>query len=288
MKPPPFQYYAPANLPEVLELLEIYGEDARILAGGQSLVPDMNFRKVCPAVLIDINGLQELKNIESELECLIIGAGIRQAELGQSAELKEIFPIISHLLEYIGYAQTRNCGTLGGSLAYGDPAGELPAMALALDAEFELSSSAGVRWVSAKSFYTGPFETVLESNEMLTRIRIPRQSQKAHWAFAEQPVKTLGKAIMGIMIGVSLNIKYEVAGAHITTWGASDRPMRLYKVEKALLGQKISDISFEAAIQAVLAEINPPNDLHASSALRNHLAKVQFKRSLQKIVGSIF
>ena len=283
MKPPPFQYYAPASVEIALKLLHEHGANAHILAGGQSLVPDMNFRKIAPQVLIDINGIAELQAIEPATDWLVLGAGVRQSALADCDPLTALCPIIPQVLEYVGYEQTRNRGTLGGSLAYGDPAGELPAMALALDAEFELSAHNRSRWVRAETFYTGAFSTILEPDEMLTRIRIPIPSAQRYWAFAEQPVKTYGKAIVGLALSVALTPKNLVEAIRIAAWGLSDRPIRLYDVETVLSGRSLDKSSLDKATQSMQKTIHPPSDIHASSALRSHIAKA----FLSKVIAEV-
>ena len=285
MKPAPFQYYAPTQLGDVLHLLKKYGAEARILAGGQSLVPDMNFRKISPSALIDINAIRKLQCIESDDDWLILGAGVRQSELAGCAALTDICPIMPKVVEFIGYEQTRNRGTLGGSLAYADPAGELPAMALALEAEFELSASDRSRWVSAESFYVGPFKTIVEPDEMLTRMRIPKPEQQLKWGFAEQPVKTFGKAIIGVATSLSLNDEYRIDRARVVAWGAADKPVRLLSIEECLNSQVLNERCIEAACELIHNTIHPPSDLHASSTLRSHLAQVLLRRSLMDLLS---
>lgn len=280
MKPPPFRYHRPADLSEALYYLNKYGPKARILAGGQSLVPEMNFRKVCPDVLIDINAIKSLKNIEVGARGWIFGAGLTQSALAHSEAMHEACPIMKNVLNYVGYEQTRNRGTFGGSLAYGDPAGELPAMAIALNAEFELKAHDRSRWVPAESFYTGPFSTVVKSDEMLTRIRIPLRKEPVFWAFAEQPVKTFGKAIAGVAVCLALDSGYKISAARIVAWGVGDRPLRLKGVEDVLTENILTDATVASAVSKVRDEIDPPADVHASSQFRTHLAETLLRRSL--------
>ncbi|MGB0372624.1 MAG: FAD binding domain-containing protein [Opitutales bacterium] len=283
MKPPPFQYCRPADLSEALLCLNKYGSQARILAGGQSLVPEMNFRKTCPQVLIDINAVESLKSVERDDDFLILGAGLTQSELARCKPMLEVCPIMKDVLDYVGYEQTRNRGTFGGSLAYGDPAGELPAMAMALDAEFELKAHDRSRWVRAEAFYIGPFSTVIEPDEMLARIRIPLRRDAVLWAFAEQPVKTFGKAIAGVVTALALDSGYTVSSARIVAWGVGDRPLRLNGVEAELDGSCLDDSVICAAVSKLQNELDPPGDIHASPALRKYLAGNLLRRSLQNL-----
>src|SRR5581483_3626621 len=173
MKPPPFEYDAPTTLGEALDLLAEYGDDAKVLAGGQSLVPLLNFRLARPDRLVDLNGVAELAGLREESGELVIGSMTRTAELERSPAVAARFPLLREAVRFVGHFQIRNRGTVGGSVAHADPAAELPAVLLALGARFLAASKAGVRAVAADDFFHGHFTTALRADEVLTEIRVP-------------------------------------------------------------------------------------------------------------------
>ena len=186
MKPAPFEYQAPASLEAALDALARHGGDAKLLAGGQSLIPVMNFRLAEPALLIDINKLAELDFIRRDEEGhLRIGAMVRQRRLERDPLVAEMAPLLHEAVPFIAHPQIRNRGTFGGSLAHADPAAELPALAVALGARFRLQRAGGDRWVAAEDFFAGLFATALEPDEMLVEAAIPPSPARTGWAFLE-------------------------------------------------------------------------------------------------------
>ena len=185
MKPAPFEYHAPGSVDEVLALLAEHGDEAKVLAGGQSLVPTMNFRLAQPEVLIDLNRVAELDHLRVEGSELRIGAMTRQRTVERSALVAERAPLLTETLPWIAHPQIRNRGTFGGALAHADPAAELPAVTLALGARFRARRRGAERWIAAGGFFTGLFETALGPDELLVEVALPELGPRTGWAFRE-------------------------------------------------------------------------------------------------------
>ena len=204
MKPAPFDYHAPGSLAEALELLSRYGDDAKVLAGGQSLVPAMNFRLAQPSVLVDCNRLGELAYIRPSAEGLGIGAMTRQRAVEKSAEVRGQAPLVAQTMPWIAHPQIRNRGTFGGSLAHADPAAELPAVMLALDARLKTASTRGERSHQAGEFFQGLFETALEPDELLCEVVVPAPQPGGGFAFAEMSRRHGDFALVGVAVALRL------------------------------------------------------------------------------------
>ncbi|MFQ5751025.1 MAG: FAD binding domain-containing protein, partial [bacterium] len=206
MKPAPFKYLVPKTVAETLSHLAKYGDEAKVLAGGQSLVPTMNFRLAQPAVLIDLNGVSELFYIrDNNSKGLKIGAMTRQRELERNAEILKQAPLIPQTMPFISHPQIRNRGTIGGSLAHADPSAELPAVMVALEARFCLRSQTGDRWLPANDFFVDLFTTALEPDELLVEIEIPSISPRTHYAFREVARRKGDFALVGVAVVVKLH-----------------------------------------------------------------------------------
>lgn len=223
MKPPPFEYHCPSNLGEALELLAEHGSDARVLAGGQSLIPLLNQRAVSPAVLVDVNKIDELSGLELMGDRLRIGAMTRQSDLEEDPIIIEHFPEIGELLPKLGFPATRHRGTVGGSLAWADPTAELPALALALDGFVELQSAGeGTRTLSVENFLSGPYKTVAARDELLTAIELPLRRKIPAYFLREVNLRATGRAVAGIIAHAREN---ELP--LVTLFGWADRARRL-------------------------------------------------------------
>ncbi len=282
MKPAPFKFFAPASIDEALDHLENYGYDAKILAGGQSLIPTMNFRLEQPAVLIDLNKVEDLFFIEqSEADAIRIGAMTRQRQVEKSELIKANVPLVHEAMPFIAHPQIRNRGTVGGSIAHADPSGELPALALALEAKFKLVKKSGERWVVAKDFFVGLFSTDLQPEEILAEISIPVLPKRSGCAFQEISRRHGDYAMVGVAAVVTLDEQKKCTNAAITLLSVGDAPVQAHKAEQLLIGETASEKVIEAAAEMVSsADIDPPNDIHASAKFRRHLAKVLTKRVL--------
>ncbi|MFQ5633529.1 MAG: FAD binding domain-containing protein [bacterium] len=282
MKPPAFKYFAPKSLDDALEQLAEYGDEAKVLAGGQSFVPIMNFRLAQPAVLIDLNGIPELFYIRSDKKNgLRIGAMTRQREVERSELIKKQAPLIHETMPFISHPQIRNRGTVGGSIAHADPAAELPAVMLALDASYRVKNKNGERVVSAREFHQGLFTTALEPDEILTQISIPPLPPRTGCAFQEVARRHGDFALVGVAAIVSLDKKNICQKAELVFLSVGDGPVEAQEAAKILSGQTLSEgVILAAAETAASKDIFPVSDIHASESFRRHLAKVLAERAL--------
>jgi CO/xanthine dehydrogenase FAD-binding subunit len=286
MKPAPFSYHAPASLEEALALLSNYGYDAKILAGGQSLIPAMNFRLAQPGVLIDLNRIHALSFIKvDEKKNLRLGAMTRQREIETHSLIKDCSPLLRETMPHIAHVQIRNRGTIGGSLAHADPAAELPAVMLALEAEFCLQSQNGTRWVSAKDFFVGMFATALAPEELLVEIKIPALHAHSGWAFEEVARRHGDYALVGVAAVVLLDQNGVCQEARIALLSVGDAPVRATQAGQFLHDRKLTKQTLaDAAEIAANQDIDPGNDIHASAEFRRHLARVLTERALRRAV----
>ena len=284
MKPAAFDYYAPQTLDEALDLMARYGDEAKVLAGGQSLVPAMNFRLAQPAVLVDLNRIEGLSTIRADDEGLRIGAMARQRAVERSPQVAEHAPLVTEALPSVAHPQIRNRATFGGSIAHADPAAELPAVARTLGARLRLSSVRGERWVEADDFFTGLFETALEVDEILTEVLVPRRPAREGWAFEEVARRHGDYAMVGVAVVVSLGPDGRLTRPAIGLLSVGDGPVRAASAEQVLEDLPATAESFDAAAEAVASALDPPSDLHASSDYRRHLARVLTRRLLGRAV----
>jgi len=281
MKPPPFGYSAPTTLDEALALLEEHGEDARPLAGGQSLVPLMSLRLARPSHLVDLAGISELGSIVVDDDYLVIGAMVREGAAERHDDVHRFAPLLTQALPLIGHPAIRSRGTIGGSLAHADPAAELPAVALLLDAELVAQSRAqGRRTIKAADFFAGYFTTALEPGEILTAVRIGRPGPGTGSAFEEVARRHGDFAMVGAAAIVRLE-GGKIASARIALTGVSDVPVRATEAETSLGGAEPTEEAFATAAQEAAGALSPPADLHGSSAYRRHLAAVLIRRTLK-------
>ena len=281
MKPAPFRYARAGTLAEAIALLAAAPGEHKVLAGGQSLVPMLNMRLVRPAVLVDVNGLRELTGITPGPEGgLRLGALTRHAELAASPAVLEHAPLLVEAARHVGHAAIRNQGTLGGSLAHADPAAELPAALLALDARVRISGPRGAREVAAEAFFRGLLTTALEADEILTAIEVP--AQPPGWGFAEIARRPGDFALAGVaaVVRVAPDAPAHVEHARLVGFGVADRPLRLAGAERHLTGRPLdADIAARAGAAAG-PDCDPPSDVHGSADYRRHLATVLIERAL--------
>jgi CO/xanthine dehydrogenase FAD-binding subunit len=282
MKPASFEYHRPKTLAEALGLLERSGEDGRILAGGQSLVPMMALRLARPKILIDINGLAELDYVRERNGRLAVGALTRQRALERSGAMAERCPLLWEAMPLVGHIQTRNRGTIGGSLAHGDPAAELPAIALALDAEMAVTSAAGERILSAQDFFVSAYSTALQSNEMLAEIRLPPWPRGAGWAVLEVSPHHGSFAIAGTAVRLEIDPSRRGKNVRIALFGVDHVPRRSERAEKRLNGETINDGAVADAARQAMEEVEPYEDVQASAAYRRHVGAVLVNRALKQ------
>ncbi len=285
MKPAPFEYHRPTTLEEALDLLGRYAFEAKLLAGGQSLIPVMNFRLAQPGVLIDLNGIAELAYIREQDGALAIGAMARQREAERSELVARRAPLLREALPFVAHPQIRNRGTMGGSIAHADPAAELPAVMLALEARVRLRGPGGERVLAAEEFFTGIFGTALEAEEILTEIEIPAPAPRSGFAFAEISRRHGDYALAGVAAVVTLDEEGRCERARITLLSVGGGPVFAREAGALLRGEPLSDEAIRAAAEAAAQrDIDPPADIHASAAYRRQLVEVLVRRTLPRAV----
>jgi carbon-monoxide dehydrogenase medium subunit len=286
VKPAPFAYVRAASLDQVFDLLARHGDEARLLAGGQSLVPTLNLRLSTPALLIDINGLDQLAGIAVENGGLRIGALTRQRAVEESEEVARHGPLLKMAMPHIGHPAVRNRGTIGGSIAFADPAAELPACAVALGARIELRGSEGCRTVAADRFFRGLYETDLGAGEVVTAVTIPKRAPGYRSAIAELARRHGDYAMVGLAAHARLDGR-ALADARLVFFGVGAKPVLAQAAGAALEGRVVDDSSIAAAKAALAGDLDPIGDLHASAATKLHLAGVLTGRVLRQLATEV-
>jgi len=284
VKPVPFAYHRPASLDEALALMERYGADGRILAGGQSLVPALNMRLATPAALIDINRLPGLDGISLEPEGLVIGALARHEAVEASSLVARHAPLISQAMPHVGHRAIRTRGTVGGSVALADPAAELPACLLALDAAIRVAGRGTQREIYAVNFFRGIYTTDLAQGEIVTAVVVPPIRLGWRSRFDELARRRGDYAL----VGLAAHCRVEgglIKEARLAFCGVGPTPVRALRAELALGGRGPSAEVLAEAGRALDADLDPPDDVHGSPALRRHLARVLLARAVAQIVG---
>ena len=280
MKPAIFEYYDPTTLHETLTLLAQLGEDAKVLAGGQSLVPMMNFRLVRPTYLVDLNRVNELRFLRVENGSFRIGAMTRQRDLERSAAVTDGCPLLCEAARHIGHVQTRTRGTVGGSLAHAYPSAELPLAMIALDAVFVLRNLKSERIVRAGDFFLSYMTTVLEPGELLVEIRIPPLPLRTGWSFHEVSRRHGDFALVGVAALATLDEEGVMNRARLAFTGPV--PVRHVKAEELLMGQRPGKELFHEAAQLAIQELEQDSDIHASSDYRREVAGTLATRALEQ------
>jgi carbon-monoxide dehydrogenase medium subunit len=281
MKPPSFDYVAPRSPEEAIELLGQHGTAAKVLAGGQSLVPLLNLRLAGAELLVDINAVEGLGGVSAWDGGLAIGALVRQSALEREPSIRERLPLLAEASALVGHPAIRHRGTLGGSLAHADPAAELPAVMLALEATLVARGRAGSREVAASEFFTNYLTTALEPDELLCEVRIPGAPPATGSAFVEVSRRSGDFAICGAAAVVTLNAGGRCDRVRLALCGVASVPVRARGVEAALLGEMPAGSMLQEAVQRVQSEIDPPSDIHGSAAYRRKLAVVMARRAIE-------
>ncbi len=285
MKPAPFEYHVPDSLEQALALLKEHGGDAKLLAGGQSLVPAMNFRVVQPGVLIDLNRVSELAYVRQDGENLRIGAMTRERTLEIAPLVAKQSPLLEEAMPHVAHPQIRNRGTLGGSLANADPAAELPVIMLALGARLKARNVSGERWMEAHDFFSGMFTTALAPDEILVEIELPPDLPHTGWSFMEVAPRAGDYALMGVAAQVTLDENGRCRRARLVYLNAGDGPVDAKEAAKILGGEMPNDDVIEAMAELVSRkEINPFGNIHASSDFQRHLARVLTRKALKQAI----
>ena len=283
MKAAPFEYSRAASIAEACDLLARHGGDAKLLAGGQSLVPMMAMRLLRPAALIDINEIAALKGVARDERFARIGACTRQVAVERDDALAASVPLLRRALAWVGHVQTRNRGTIGGSLAHADPSAELPLAAQVLGAQIALRSKSGTRTLAADAFFAGPMMTAARPDECIEEIRWPVwPERRTGCAFTEVSVRHGDFAIVAAAAQVALDADGRCARAAFGLGGAGGTPLAFPKIAARLVGTKLEDGAIEDAAKAAAAECDPGTDLHASADYRRHLARVLAARVLSE------
>jgi carbon-monoxide dehydrogenase medium subunit len=286
VKPAPFAYHRPTSLGEALGLLGRYGPEGRVLAGGQSLVPALNMRLASPAALIDINRLPGLDRIGREPDGLVIGALARQAAVEHSPLVATHAPLIAQAMPLVGHRAIRTRGTVGGSVALADPAAELPACLLALDGVIRIAGPAGAREVPAARFFRGIYTTDLAPAEVVTAVVVPPAAGSWRSRFDELARRHGDYALVGLAARWRVQ-GGAVAEARLAFCGVGQTPVRAARAEAVLAGHDLAAGDLAGARRALDADLDPPGDVHASPALRRHLAQVLLVRALAALAGDL-
>jgi CO/xanthine dehydrogenase FAD-binding subunit len=281
MKPPRFEYAAPATVAEAVSLLQQHESEAKILAGGQSLMPLLNMRLTRPGLLIDLGRVAELRYLRETDGGLAIGAMTTKRTVEDSAMVKSRQPLLHAATLLIGHAQIRNRGTVGGSLAHADPAAEYPALAVAVDAQLRAVGPNGERTIAAAEFYVSYLTTALEPTEILTEVRFPALAKDTGWSCAEVARRHGDFAMTGAVVTVQLGGDGRCAQSRIVLFGVGPTPLRAQAAEQVVIGQKPSEKLWAQAGQQVSEAIEEPlSDVHASAEYRRYLAQVLTRRAL--------
>lgn len=282
MKPAPFDYAAPETFEEAVRLKADAGDDALVLAGGQSLIPLLALRLATPALLVDLNRIGGLNSIRREEGWLTVGAMTRHRDVEEAVELGERIPILSDALPLIGHRAIRNRGTVGGSIAHADPAAEWPGLALALDATVGVDGPSGTRSIAAEDFFLAPFTNALEPDELVReiRFRLPAAPGSGS-AFVEHSRRYGDFALVGVAVVVGIGTDGVVATARIALIGVGGTAVRVRDGEHALEGGSLTDPEIAAAETACRAAVDPPSTVQASSAYRRHLVGVLVGRAVR-------
>jgi carbon-monoxide dehydrogenase medium subunit len=287
MYPAAFDYHAPSSVDDALRLLGSLGDDAKLLAGGHSLIPILKLRFAQPAHLIDIRKIPGLAGIREDGDTVVIGATTTHRAVEHSALLKKLVPILPEAAARIGDPLVRNVGTVGGSLAHADPGADLPAVMLALGAELRTASARGGRTIMADDFFIGLLTSALDADELLTEIRVPVPRGRAGTggAYEKHPHPASGYALAGVAAVVSLGDGGAVASARVAITGVGERAMRVAAVERALVGQGADAAAIDRAAAAITDGLEPREDLQGSADYKRELARVVARRAIGRAVA---
>ena len=281
MKPAPFDYYAPRRVEEACKLLAEAGGGATVLAGGQTLMPLLALRMSQPFILVDINKIDALKGVTRTNNATRIGPVVRQNEVIADQTLRRYLPIVGTATRHVGHHQTRNRGTLGGSIALGEPAAELPATAVALGASIEVQSVRGIRRIRADEMYLAPYATALEPDELITAIDFPDWPSQALPIFREVAQRPGDFALVGL-VGLLVVESGRISRAGIAWFGMGPTPIKARQAEAALTGQSVGALDVQGVAELAIADTAPLDDRHASADYRRSVGRRIFTRTLEE------
>jgi carbon-monoxide dehydrogenase medium subunit len=285
MKPSAFEYRSPTTLAEAVSLLRSGNGNAKVIAGGQSLMPMMAFRLAVPELLVDLKHIPDLNMIRIEDDGVHLGAKVRWCDIAGDQRLEKAHPLLAEAITHVAHYQIRNRGTVGGSLAHADPSAEMPGIALTCEARLSIVGGAGTRIEKASAFFTAALQTTLEPDEILTEVHLPAWPAARRWAFKEFARRKGDFAMAGIALFYDLDDDRRAANTHIGAIGISDCPIRLGAAEAALNGRVVDDQVIVAVAAAARSEIDPPSDIHAPAAYRRALVGTLLARGLQQSIG---
>jgi carbon-monoxide dehydrogenase medium subunit len=280
MKLPPLDYARPTSIAEAVALLAAHGDDAKPLAGGQSLVPMLAFRVAAPSLLVDLGKLDELRQIRISDAGISLGAMVRWCDILDDARLRTAHPLLVAAISHVAHYQIRNRGTVGGSIAHADPAAEMPGIAVTCDAEITVIGKAGARIIAAANFFLGTLTTALAPDEIITEIRLPPWPAARRFGFVEFARRHSDFALAGVA-AFHDGDNGKARNTHIGVIGVADRPLRLPDAEDAINGNALDEATIAAAVAAAHAAVDPPDDIHASGTYRRHLVGVLLERALR-------
>jgi carbon-monoxide dehydrogenase medium subunit len=282
MKPPVLEYAAPTTVDEAVKLLASRNGDAKVISGGQSLMPMLAYRLSSPDLLVDLKYLKNLDAIAIGEDGVRLGAKVRWCDIEADQRLAVSHPLLAEAIKHVAHYQVRNRGTVGGSVAHADPSAEMPGIALTCEARMTIVGPSGTRIEGAADFFVGPLQTTLEPDEILTEIHLPAWNAKRKWAFLEFARRKGDFAMAGVALYYDLDEKHQIAGAHVGAIGIADRPIRLTEVENLLNGNPLTESLIAAASTKARQTVDPPSDIHAPSAYRAALVSTLLARGLKK------
>lgn len=285
MKLPPFDYACPTTLPEAIELLASH-DDAKAIAGGQSLVPMLAFRLAQPSLLVDLRKLADLRGIRISDAGVTLGAMVRWRDIEDDERLETAHPLLKAAISHVAHYQIRNRGTVGGSIAHADPAAEMPGIAMTCDAEIAVVGKSGARVIQAADFFQGALTTALTTDEIIVEIRLPAWPAGRRWGFQEFARRRGDFAMAAAAVFYDQDERGKARNAHVGVIGVGDRPLRLTAVEDVLNGESIDEATIAKADAATSAAVEPQDDIHASAAYRRSLVGTMVERALKSAAAA--
>jgi carbon-monoxide dehydrogenase medium subunit len=285
MKLPPFDYACPSTLPEAIELLASH-DDAKAIAGGQSLVPMLAFRLAQPSLLVDLRKLADLRGIRISDAGVTLGAMVRWRDIEDDERLETAHPLLKAAISHVAHYQIRNRGTVGGSIAHADPAAEMPGIAMTCDAEIAVVGKSGAHVIQAADFFQGALTTALTTDEIIVEIRLPAWPAGRRWGFQEFARRRGDFAMAAAAVFYDQDERGKARNAHVGVIGVGDRPLRLTAVEDVLNGESIDEATIAKADAATSAAVEPQDDIHASAAYRRSLVGTMVERALKSAAAA--
>ena len=285
MKLPPFDYACPTTLPEAIQLLAS-NDDAKAIAGGQSLVPMLAFRLSQPSLLVDLRKLADLRGIRISDAGVTLGAMVRWRDIEDDERLETAHPLLKAAISHVAHYQIRNCGTVGGSIAHADPAAEMPGIAMTCDAEIAVVGKSGAHVIQAADFFQGALTTALTTDEIIVEIRLPAWPAGRRWGFQEFARRRGDFAMAAAAVFYDQDERGKARNAHVGVIGVGDRQLRLTAVEDVLNGESIDEATIAKADAATSAAVDPQDDIHASAAYRRSLVGTMVERALKSAAAA--